>query len=112
MTINLQGLTVSGNLNCQVDLKIISAINIRGSGGNKPVRSSIILNSKMTKVLTVKVSLNYQQVDWLVQQIEDLKKETRRLSGIVIKMTASTQKFEHYKGGSNATFSSAMLIFS
>ena len=55
MTINLQGLTVSGNLNCQVDLKIISAINKSGSGGNKAVRSSFILNSKMTKVLTVKV---------------------------------------------------------
>ena len=41
-----------------------------------------------------------QQLEWLVQQIDDLKKETRRLSGFVLKMTASvtSQKSESFKG--------------
>lgn len=54
------------------------------------------------KLLLLKLTLyvTYQQLEWIVQQIEDLKKETRRMSAVVLRMTASakSQKSNLYSG--------------
>jgi len=49
------------------------------------------------KLLTLSGNLTSQQLEWLVQEIEDLKYETRLLSGVVAKMTASAAKHDQTK---------------
>ena len=50
---------------------------------NMAILKTLLLN--LTSYVTT------QQLEWIVQQIEDLKKETRRMSAVVLRMTASTQ---------------------
>ena len=50
----------------------------------KEILKTLLLNLTSCLPLT-------QQLEWIVQQIEDLKKETRRMSAVVLRMTASSQ---------------------
>ena len=53
-----------------------------------------------TLLLNLTSYVTHQQLEWIVQQIEDLKKETRRMSAVVLRMTASakSQKSNLYSG--------------
>ena len=53
-----------------------------------------------TLLLNLTSYVTTQQLEWIVQQIEDLKKETRRMSAVVLRMTAGahSQNSNLYSG--------------
>ena len=53
-----------------------------------------------TLLLNLTSYVTHQQLEWIVQQIEDLKKETRRMSAVVLRMTAGahSQNSNLYSG--------------
>ena len=59
---------------------------------NMAILKTLLLN--LTSYVTT------QQLEWIVQQIEDLKKETRRMSAVVLRMTAGahSQNSNLYSG--------------